>query len=159
MSTLPPEERIAAEIVERLADSEEFANVYRVNRDATDWRPANETVVVKQGSCTRLTESDMPGNPPAIAYELTFALVGFVRQADRTTSADDIEINTIAANIKKAVVAGLTNTWHTFGGICFDAGFGATEPFVTDNGAHTGAVVEVICRYRVSETDPFAVRA
>ena len=157
--TQPPEERIATAIVTRLDADAAFANVYRVNRDATDWQPANDTVVVKQGSCTRLPESDTPGNPPAIAYELTFALVGFVRQADRTTSADDIEINTIAANIKKAVVAGLTNTWHTFGGICFDAGFGATEPFVTDNGAHTGAVVEVICRYRVSETDPFAVRA
>jgi len=163
MSAQPVEERIAAAIVTRLnaetGPDEAFTSVARVNRDATDWQVSNGAVAVKQGNATRITESDHPGNPPAIAYELTFAIVGFIRQSDRTTTADDIEINTIAANIKKSIVAGLTNNWHTFGGICFDAGFGETVPFVTENGSHTGAVVELACRYRVSETDPYQVRS
>ena len=160
MSSLPVPERIAAAIVTRLENSTpEFSSVTRVNRDATDWQVTNDSVVVRQGTAARLPELDYPGNPPAIAYELTFAIVGFIRQSDRIKDADDIEINTIAANIQKAIVAGLTSTWHTFGGICFDASFGETVPFVTDNGAHTGAVVEVMCRYRVSETDPYTVRA
>lgn len=159
MSSTPVEERIATAIVTRIGDDPSFESVTRVNRDATDWLVGNDSVAVRQGSAVRLPELDYPGNPPAIAYELTFAIVGFIRQPDRTTSADDIEINTIAANIKKAIVAGLTSTWHTFGGICFDAGFGETANFVTENGAHTGAVVELTCRYRVSETDPYQVRA
>ena len=160
----PPEERIAEELVRRLGQvvvSEDqqirLAKVYRVNRDATDWTPDNNTIVVKQGLASRIPESDYPGNPPAIAYELSFMLIGFIRQSDRETKVDDSEINTIVALMKRAVTP--DSDWHNFDGVSFDAVFGEVQPFVADGGGNTGAMVELFVRYRVSEYDPFLVRA
>ena len=159
----PPEERIAEELVRRLGQvvvSEDqqirLAKVYRVNRDATDWTPENNTIVVVQGTATRLPELDCPGNPPADAYLLEFAIVLFIRQRDRETDADQAEVNQLVALAKRAVTS--TSDWYTFDGICMDAEFGETTPFVPANGSMAGASVQLNTTFRVSELDPFLVR-
>lgn len=153
------EEQIAAELVARLeaVDFElEDVTVYRVNRDATEWQPKDKSIVVVQGEATRMPEMDCPGNPPAIAYDIEFAIVCFARQSDREKTPEMTKVNNFVATAKK----GVTNStdWHRFGSICFDAEFGNTIPFTPIDGALSGASVQLNCRYRVSELDPFVVR-
>lgn len=159
----PVDEQIAEEIVSRLSavvvtvDAQTLlAEVYRVNRDASDWTPENNSIVVKQTTATRFPEMDCPGNPPAVAYQLEFALVSFTRQPDREENADEAAINMFAALVRKAITNG--SDWYTFGGLAFDAEVGEIVPFITENGAHAGAVQQLMVRFKVSELDPFVVR-
>ena len=158
-----PEERIAVEILRRLKtvvveedQHTRLAEVYRVNRDATDWTPENNAIVLVQGSASRLPELDCPGNPPANAYQLELAVVGFIRQSDREELADRSEVNQLVALAKRSITP--ASNWYTFGGICHDAEFGDVTPFVPSNGSLAGASVQLNVAYKVSELDPFLVR-
>lgn len=162
-NTTPIPELIATTLISRLeaimvSNGYAFtvAGVDRVNRDATEWTPKNNTIVVLQDSEERVEELDCFGNPPAIAYQLTFAVKGFVRQSDRVTTADQARENEMAATIKKAIAS--SATWYHFGGSAINAQFGATERFEASD-SHAGVVVFVDVFYRVSETDPYQVRA
>jgi hypothetical protein len=162
MST-PVPELIATTLITRLQAitiaggyAFDVASVVRVNRDGTGWAPANHTIAVIQASNARDPEGDHEGNPPAIAHLLTFAIVGFVRQSDRATAADQTQENIIDAAMRKAITTPVD--WHTFGGRSYNANLGDTERFTSDDGKHTGATLTLEVMYRVSETSPFTVR-
>jgi len=81
-------ESIAREIVSRL-EQIKIANGYafnvtsviRPNRNAT-WTPEDRLILVKQGDSTKNESLSCPGNPPAMAFDTTFELCGFVRTSD-----------------------------------------------------------------------------
>lgn len=157
-------EAIAEELISRLeavtlANGYSFnvASVERVNRDGHDWTPKNNTLVVVQREQQRNEAHDYPGNPPAIAYELPFAIHCFVVQSDFSGLSDAMLVNRMAANVQKAIAEGSTS-WHTFGGNAYNAMFGTITPFVSDQGDHAGCTIELTVQYRVSELDPFTVR-
>lgn len=158
-----PEERIAAELMARLEivtvteDSGSVpATVYRVNRDATEWQPKNNSIVLKQGEQSRLPDLDCPGNPPAIAYQIQFAVVCFIRQSDRESNADAERVNNLAALARKAITN--SSNWQAIDSVSFDAEITETVPFTESEGGHVGAIFTVEASYRVSELDPFVVR-
>lgn len=162
MSTAVPE-RIALELISRMeaitvANGYAFsaADVYRVNRDATSWTPANYAIVVVQGDAERNFDHDRPGNPVANAYELTFVVVGFVRQSDRTTAADQAKMNDMDAAIRKAIANG--TSWHVFDDATYDAELEAGANVVQEDGDYSAVTIELKVRYRVSEVDPYTVR-
>lgn len=162
MPTAVPE-LIALELIDRLEDIT-IANGYdftvpsvdRVNRDGTDWTPKSNTIVVVQTAHERNPELDYAGNPPGVAYILTFTIQGFIRQSDRSATADAALENRMEANIKKAVAG--TASWYTFDGNAFNADWGPTTRFDPTQGAHAGISIELQVQYRVSEIDPFSVR-
>jgi len=162
---LSPAERIIRELVRRLESATLFSDgkptaveVVRPNRDASNWSPKDNTVLVMQGESARLPGMDLPGNPPAVAYALTLTLAGFARQSDRSTLPDDSESNELAGVIQRAVTGGDAD-WHTFGGVALDARFGDVATFPRTSDSHSGATVELTVHYRVSELDPFEVRS
>jgi hypothetical protein len=162
---LTPEERIALELIDRLETitvTEDMAtvavDVYRPNRDASNWTPADNTIVVVQGESAREPAMDCPGNPMSLAYAVTFAIVAFVRQDDRETDADATVINAMSAKIREAIAAS-SSDWYTFGDVAYHSEFGPSAPFPQTNDGHSGVIVEITCRFRVSEFDPTEVRA
>ena len=162
MPTAIPE-LIAQELIDRLEDittgndySFTVPSVDRVNRDGHDWTPKTNTIVVVQTAHERLEELDFAGNPPGLAYLLTFTIQGFVRQSDRSNTADAALENNMEASIKKAVAGNAT--WHTFDGNAFNAMWGQTQRFDPTQGAHAGVSVELMVQYRVSEYDPYTKR-
>lgn len=162
MPTAVPE-RIATEIIERLEAitvangySFDVESVTRVPRDSVDWAPFNLAIVLKQGDQTRNEAHDYPGNPPAIAYELPFNIRMFVLQDDKGQAADETAINDAEATVVKAI-CDATN-WWIFDDCSYDAFWGGTTYFRSDQGDHTGFTKELIVRYRVAETDPYVVR-
>lgn len=163
MPTAVPE-LIALELIARLEEittdngySFTVPSVDRVNRDGTDWTPKSNTIVVLQTAEEPIPELSYPGNPPAIAYQLTFTIQGFVRQSDRSTTADAALENEMVAAIKKAVAENSTS-WHTFDGNAMNANWGPTTRFDPVQGAHAGVSIELIVQYRVSELDPYTIR-
>lgn len=159
------EERIARELAARLETvvlydygTPERANVYRVNRDASNWTPRNNSIVIVQGGSARIPELDCPGNPPAIAFATTFACVAFVRQKDREDDPDAHVVNQIGAMMRRAI----TRTgaeWYTFGGVSFNCDIGESNPFPQTSDGHAGVILELVAQFRISERDPFEVRA
>lgn len=155
-------ETIALELVARLGQittgngyAFTASDVSRVNRDGDDWTPEHLGIVVKQGDETRNPAHDRPGNPPAMAYEQAYELIGFVRQSDRADTSDDSLVNQMEAAIKKAVAEN-SGTWHQFDGASYDANWGDTTRF--ESTAHAGLKVPLSVRYRVSELDPLTLR-
>lgn len=161
MPTAIPE-LIAAEVITRLEQittgngyAFNVASVERVNRDGNDWTPTHRGIVVVQGDEQRNEPHDRPGNPPANAYELPFSILCFVRQSDRSSTADQAEVNAMVAAAKKAVAEGSTS-WHQFDGNSYDANWGIQSNYESID--HAGASVELLVRYRISEIDPFTLR-
>lgn len=155
-------ERIALELVSRLEDittgngySLSVSDVERVNRDGTDWTPKHLAAAVVQQEEERNEEHDYPGNPPASAYELKFLIHGYVRLPDRSASKEDAIANDFKAAIQKGIAS--VTDWHQFDSVSYDAEFGTSTIWQSTD--HKGTTVELTVRYRVSEYDPYTVRA
>ena len=131
--------------------------VYRVNRDATAWTPRDKSIVITQQASERDEDADHEGNPPAIGFILPFVVTGFVRQSDRATAPDQAKVNQIEASIRKAITSGAN--WHSFDGNAYNAQLGGASNISEDEGRFAGVAVELQVFYRVSETDPYTVRA
>jgi len=162
---LSPEERIASELVTRLETitvtedgSPVAATVIRPNKDATRWTPADNTIAVVQTDSVREPALDCPGNPSSLAYAVGFAVVGFVRISDRATSPEMTDVNAFSAKIREAIVAS-SSDWYTFGDVAYHAEFGDSSPFPQTSDGHSGIIIELRVRFRVSEFDPTEVRA
>lgn len=162
MPTAVPE-LIALELVSRLEDitiangySFDVAAVVRPSRDGSNVKYQHLSLRVDQGAPTRNRDLDFPGNPPAVAYDLEFLVKGCVRGASSDPHATTE--NDLGAAIVKAIKS-VGNDWYTFDGNAVIADTGDEEPFKPDQGELNGISVPVLVTYRVSENDPYTVRA
>ncbi len=166
--TLPIIENIAAEIVTRLGqittgNSYEFTaeSVTRPRRIDRDFTPKNLSIVVDQSSEVQNDDMSYPGNPPGLAFDVTFNLYGFVRESDDATTSPAITENQMASAIKKAITE--DSLWHTFDDNAIDANWGNIEPFNESSNLpftstdHNGVMIELVVSYRVSELNPYQV--
>ena len=159
------EERIAVELVNRLKtivvtedQNTTLVNVVRAGRDPRRWTITNNSIFVVQGEATRNPAADCPGNPPANGYDLEFGIICFIRQKDSETIVDDAtKVNELVALARHAIAK--PSDWQSFGLLCYDADFGDTVPFTPSEGSHSGGAFDLLCQFRVSENDPFEVRA
>lgn len=164
-------ERIAQELAARLRESYEFSAVERPNRDGSSLTYKHRSVQVVQGEAQRTPELDCPGNPPALAYTVSFDLKCVCRDSPTddeglSMSSDDpndrlalaTNPNDLAA---KAVLAitGSSTTWYTMAGNAIDSEIGNLTPFDSAEGEFNGMTVPIEVTYRVSENNPFQVRA
>ena len=157
-------ERIADTIVSRLQNittangySLDVESVTRPNAKANDWRPRHQCIVVQQGNTDRNPTLDCPGNPPAICYETTYNLYGFILPSDHATTPVDEEVNTLESAMKRAVVDNSVH-WVYMDGLSILAEFGSSQPYRSDEGDNQGLVLPLTVTYRVSELDPTEVR-
>ena len=164
MPTAIPE-LIAIELVERLetitTDNDynfDVASVERANRDGSNLTYKHLSVQVKQEESVRVPELDCPGNPPAIAYEITFTINCISRDSQGETDAYDTVANDMAAAVVAAITAD-TSTWYTMDGNARNSEIGNITPLSSAEGEVLGMAVPVLVTYRVSENNPYQVRS
>ena len=164
--TRPVNERIIQEVVERLqlltaGYSDYFVAPY-VKREIfhSTETPKPYGIIVTQGSAERLPESDCPGNPPALAYMLPINIRCRIMPSETDTTPVGEYINVIAAEVQRVVCdeSDLTYSWHTFEDLSFNAMWGSHE-IVNGEGGFEGINVPLQVMYRVTEGNPFEVRA
>jgi hypothetical protein len=161
-------ENIATEIVRRLqritvANGYTFdvANVQRADRLGTSIVLENYLVLVVQQDSQPNEELSHPGNPPAIAFDATFNVHCFVRESDREESVMSTTSNEMAGQAMKAI-ANETNApykWWQMNGNSILTEFGTIGPYSESEGVNAGVTLPLIVSYRVSENDPYEVRA
>jgi hypothetical protein len=164
-NTTPIPELIAIEIESRLNTillennySFDVSEVVRPNRKGENWQYRHMGIGILQGESTRVPELDCPGNPPAIAYAVQFQLQGICKDSMNLDEPHATSENEMAAAIQKAIASDV-NTWHTMDGNAFDSDFGSATPFSSPEGENLGVSIPLSVTYRVSENNPFEVRA
>ncbi len=161
-------ELIALEVVRRLEqitiDNDytfTVCSVVRPNRLGDGYSPEDTMVVLRQGDSVRNLDASHPGNPPAIAYGVTFEIECIVRTSDFAPDEYNTEQNERGSQIVKALINEATDTglWYTFEGNAILAEIGDVKQFIVTEGDHNGVTIDLSVLYRTSENDPYTVRA
>lgn len=161
-------ELIALEIVRRLEQittdngyTFSVCDVVRPDRLGKEFSPEDKMVIVKQGDSMRNNELSFAGNPPAIAYDVSFEIECFVRSSDFDPDEYHADQNERGSQIIKALKDEATDTgaWHNFEGNAVLADIGDVKQFNTSESDHNGVTVMLNIIYRTSENDPYTVRA
>ena len=159
----PVVSRISDEIFARLqalvsgsAGAYSFANVVRPTKLAT-YTPQHGLIVLTRGDVSRVTELDCPGNPPAVAFQQTFSIRVHIAPSEKDTTPVEVYEDVMEAEIHRAIVNDAA-TWHTFGDLAINADLGAQQTVVSDGG-YDGIAVPLAVTFRVTEGDPYTVRA
>ena len=159
----PVVSRISDEIFARLqalvsgsAGAYSFANVVRPTKLAT-YTPQHGLIVLTRGEVSRVTELDCPGNPPAVAFQQTFSICVHIAPSEKDTTPVEVYEDVMEAEIHRAIVNDAA-TWHTFGDLAINADLGAQQTVVSDGGYY-GIAVPLAVTFRVTEGDPYTVRA
>lgn len=164
MSTAIPE-LITAEVVTRLEQittaNGYFANIVSVDRvplHVEDWTPKNLSIAVVQTDDRENLAESHHGNPPAMARDLTLEIKCIVRPSSRATTTYETTMNAMAAAVRKAITTPAA-TWYQMDGNAINTTIGDNTPFPIAAGGHAGVSITLTITYRISETDPFTVRA
>ena len=162
MTTYPIVEQIRRLIVTRITTMLGEVNIDRTRAaDIAEptrtggYSPEDFQIVVTQDEATRNQTFSTPGNPPAVAYDQMYTLRCKVLVSETAETAIDELVNKFVCDAQKIITSYVD--WHTMNGLAIDAEFDA--PVKVDNSG--GAVVTnlpLVVTYRVSETDPYALR-
>lgn len=159
----PVVSRISDEIFARLqalvsgsAGAYSFVNVVRPTKIAT-YTPQHGVIVLTRGEVARVPEMDCPGNPPAVAMQQTFLIRVHIAPSERDTTPVEVYEDVMEAEIHRAIVTDAA-TWHTFGDLAINADLGAQQTVVSDGG-YDGIAIPLTVIYRLTEGDPYTVRA
>jgi hypothetical protein len=136
-------------------------SVVRPNREGSNISPIHKRIVLRQQPSTPNDALSHAGSPPAVAFDVVFMCVCYVRDYSETEASYDATCNQVAADIIEAIAVPATNPnqWYTFGGNAINASIGANAPFISSEGDRAGIIVPVRVTYRVSENDHTVVRA
>jgi len=160
-------ESIALEVVRRLERIQiendytfDCPKVVRPDRQGDSWTPVDGLIVVTQSDSTRNTESDYPGNPPAIAYDTDFEINCFVRDSDFAREDINPEQNDRGSQLIKAITTEAVDdsTWYTLGGYAVQADIGDIKSYPQSEGVHNGVTLVLKVMHRQSENNPYQVR-
>jgi hypothetical protein len=157
-------EQIAELIVERLRGikledgySFDVGDVTRPTRTNKDDTPRDKNIEVTSSTRSRVEELDFPGNPPGLAYEVTFSIKVFCRDSDRSDTAKSTSENEVEDAIRTSITS-TGSDWHKFDNLAITADFADVEPFETSTGDHAGINVPLVVTYRTLENDSTTVR-
>jgi len=151
---LPVVEQIAAQVRLRLAATQNTSGAVRPGKIAA-FRPRDYQIVVTQEENEPNFELSYPGNPPAQAYDATFLIAGELRPSDYSNEALDKLRNQFHADVVKAITQ--PALWHNWLGLAVDTRLGTVEPYQDE--ASSGFQMRLVITYRVSENNPYQVRA
>lgn len=121
-----------------------------------NYTPRDLQIVITQADAERVFELDCPGNPPAICFNQVFNVRCHLMPSEEDRTNIDQLVNQFVADVIKVICA--DHDWYLFDNFAFDAQIGTAENIETGEGMD-GVVVPVSVLYRVSENDPYAVRA
>lgn len=159
---IPVSEQIAVKVKTRLGlittgagYEQTITGVHRPAKVA-QFHPENYQIVVTQESNTVNEELSHPGNPPAKARDLTFAIAGMLRISDTDTSALDTFRNVFEADIEKAIT--VDAAWWNWDSLAINSTIGDIETY-QDTEGNSGFKVPLVVTYRTDENNPYNVRA
>lgn len=161
----PIVEQIAAKIKTRLgliSSSSGYettaSGVVRPTRTG-GFRPKDYQLIVVQESATKNQQLSCPGNPPSIAWNQPFRIAAELLQSKNDTSAIDTLRNTFAADVQKALTTA-TGDWAQWDGLAVNSMIGQIDTYLDDGETNVaGFQIVLTVIYRVSENDPYTVRA
>jgi hypothetical protein len=163
-NTTPVPELIAIEIESRLNTillengySFDVTEVVRPNRRGENWLYKHNGIGIRQGNSERVPELDCPGNPPAIAYMTPFVITCICKDSENLDQPHATNSNEMAAAAVKAITS--VDMWHTMGDVAVISEIDTHEPFTSSDGESDGVSIPISVTYRVSEDDPYEVRA
>jgi hypothetical protein len=133
-----------------------YTDSYRSPRVA-NWQPKDLVIHIYQGDIAPNDELSCPGNPPAQAYDMPVVVAGIIKKSDSETTPVDTYKNRFWAEIVKAVTN--ADLWYNWGGLAVNTTIGTIEDYTSEDGSAAGVKVEFLITFRVSENDPYAVRA
>lgn len=136
-------------------DAFTFAGVVRPAKLAT-YTPEHSLIVVTRGEVARISELDCPGNPPAAAYRQTFLIRVHIAPSEKDETPIEQYEDVAEAEVIKAICSG--PQWHTFGGLAINSVIESSQLSVSDGG-YDGIAIPVQVTYRVTEGNPYEVRA
>ena len=131
------------------------SDVVRPRRIETT-RPKDYQIYVVPTGNPRNDALSHPGNPPAIAKDLTLEIRGILRQSETDSTAIDTMRLTFEADVEKAITS--PANWHTMGGLAINAQTAQSVSYENDEES-SYFVYELVVTYRHSEGDPYTVRA
>lgn len=130
--------------------------VFRPTRNESRTPVDGQIVVTDEGS-VMVPELHCPGNPPAIAKQITFNIRCHILNDEKSNKPVDTLVHMFAADVQKAIVAD-DPMWYTFDGNAMNATFGDEQNVIGDGGME-GINVPIEVTYRVSEWDAYEVRS
>lgn len=171
LNTRPVIERIAEALLYRLrlltAGYSVFTPVLEVIRPTRlgGFTPRHLQIVVTQNAPERVTDYDLPGNPPATAWVVQFNIRCHVLPSEKDTTEVDEIVNTMAADVVKVVCDEtaelpefVDTAWHTFRDLAIVAEW-QTQETIDSDGSSDGINVPLAVTYRTDETNPYIARA
>jgi len=164
----PVSERIADAILQRLrlltaGYSDQFlaSGAERPLRNDAG-TPDHLRIVLTQQSPDRLEELDCPGNPPALAYTVVFNIRCYVMPSENDPTPVEEYVNVMAAEVVRVIcdedMIEDATQWHTMGDLSINAEWQSHENIDSD-GSYDGVNIPLLVTYRVTEGNPFEVRA
>lgn len=164
ITDLPILERIAVELfnrLERVAEGNRLpdANLVEVLRSKRlgDWTPQHLQIVLTQDNPVFNDGASHPGNPPAIAYDVTFNVRVHLMPSEKDPTPIDTYINILAADITMALTTDVGSHWYDFNDLAVDAHIGGVEQIDSEGGVD-GFNLPIVVTYRHSEDNPYEVR-
>lgn len=160
-------ENIAIEIARRLENITVFngyafdiSSVVRPDRLGQNIVPEDKLIVLSQGDSNEVEALSLPGNPPSVAYETTFAIHCFYRDSDKNPSEFDPVVNDLAGQVIKCLrdEASDQSRWMTIGDNAIDSKIRTITPYPESDGTHLGVTIPLSVTYRHSEGNPYEVR-
>jgi hypothetical protein len=159
---VPVVERIAKELFRRLElllNAEGYntpiVEVLRPKRIET-YSPRNRQIVLTEQDHSRVPSLDCPGNPPAIAKQITFNIRCHLINDEKSCTPIDTLVHMFAADVE-SVVVGDDAQWYTFDGNAMMAEWQTEEP-ITGDGAIDGVNLPLTVTYRHTEGNPYERR-
>jgi hypothetical protein len=161
-TTGPVVERIADTVLDRIVSANiADCTVTRPDREGRNFSPGHHAISLHQLETVLNETLSHEGNPPVMAFDVTFNLVCFVRNQKETENAYSSACNQIAAKIIRAVTNPPADPamWYTMNGLAINSEIGSQFPLTNEQGAITGVIVPLVVTYRVSENNHYEVRA
>lgn len=122
--------------------------------------PDDYQIVFIQGESTKNQELSCPGNPPSVARNQQFLIRAEILPSKKDDRPLDQIRNRFAADVEKALTTSQTgNDWAQWDGLAVNSMIGDATPYLEDDTTIAGFEMNLIVVYRVSENDPYQVRA
>lgn len=161
-STAPVVERIADTILERIAVANIVdVKVFRPDREGRNFSPSHHSISLHQLDVSWNETLSHEGNPPAMAFDVTFHLACFVRNQKEYENSYASACNRIAAEVVRAITNPDVDPalWYNMNGLAINSEIGSQLPLPNEEGKITGVIVPLVVTYRVSENNHYEVRA
>jgi hypothetical protein len=160
-TTAPVSERIMDVLINRIQSANiADVNVVRPDREGKNIQPEHGKIVVIQRSITPNNAITHHGNPIAYGYNMDVHLRCFVRNQNAESNEYDSACNWIAAQVQMAITNPPGDSlWYRMGSLAINTFLGGQFPLTTDAGMVVGTVVPLTIQFRVSENNPYEVRA